>query len=307
MKSTILITGITGFLGSSIGEILCKNEYRVIATKRKTSNLKNCIEYSGNVIWIDLDMYSWKENIVAFEPEIIIHAAWKGVELDERNNWEAQINNILFFQDLLEIAKKSKTKKIIALGSQAEYGHFDKVVSENQPLKSTTAYGVTKIIISQLLEGFSKENKIEWYWLRIFSIYGEKQSTIWLLPSVIVNIGKTDLTSMDFSKGEQKYSYLYIQDFSMAILKIVQHTQKSSGFYNISASKLISIKDIVTYIRDYINPLFILNFGVFPYRNNQLMHIVGDTKKFRKVFGEIESTTFEIAITNIIKFHMSQK
>ena len=303
MKTTVLITGITGFLGCHIGELLCNDGYKIVATRRKSSNLKNCLGFERNITWIDIDEDNWKEKIITYHPQIIIHAAWIGVEASEREDWGLQTQNLFFLQQLLEIAKHSNTKKIIALGSQSEYGFIDTIVTENHRLRPTNAYGAVKIIISQLLSNYCVQNLIKWYWLRVFSIFGEKESTKWLLPSAITTIAISGKSSMDFSLGEQQYAYLYVKDFANSIKKFIEYSYNSSGIYNISASKPAKLKNIITNIKNNINPEFVLNFGALPYRQDQSMLVAGNTNKYNQIFGEIDKTSFEVAIKNTISFY----
>lgn len=303
MKATVLITGITGFLGCHIGKLLNDEGYKIIATKRTSSNLNNCSDFKEQIIWVNTDDADWKEKIITHQPQIIIHAAWIGVEASERNDWDLQTQNIFFLQQLLEIAKCSVTKKIIAFGSQSEYGFIDTVVTENHPLQPTSAYGAVKIIISQLLKNFCVQNLINWYWLRVFSIFGEKESTKWLLPSAITTIANSGKSSMDFSLGEQQYAYLYVKDFAIAIKRFIEYRGNCSGIYNISASKSAKLKSIITNIKNTINPAFVLNFGALPYRQDQSMLVAGDTNKYNQIFGEIDKTSFEVAIKNTISFY----
>ena len=303
MKDTIFITGITGFLGSQIGKYLCVEGYKVIATKRTESSLKNCTEYIQNIKWVNIDEVNWELEIINLKPQIIIHAAWIGVESSYRNDWILQSKNLIFIQKIFEIAQLSNTKKMIGLGSQAEYGFTNAVVKEIQELFPDSAYGSVKIITSNLLELFCTKNKIEWYWLRVFSVFGEKESPKWLLPSFIKNICDESKNYMDFSLGEQKYAYLFVDDFANAILKVVAHSKGGSGIYNLCSTNLISIKDIITMIKNKIRPSFDLNFGALPYREGQSMLIAGDITKFKTEFGEYEFTSLEIGINKIIDSH----
>lgn len=305
MKATVLITGITGFLGCHIGSWLCHEGYKVIATKRSLSNLHNCSDFKEAVVWVNTDETNWKQAVIAHQPQIIIHAAWIGVEAADRNDWNLQIQNVLFLQQLLEIAKLSNTIKIIGLGSQAEYGFIKTIVTENHPMSPTNAYGAVKIIVSKLLENFAIHCSINWYWLRVFSVFGEKESTKWLLPSVITTIANSKKSNMDFSLGEQQYAYLYVKDFANAIKCIMQNSKNYSGVYNISASTPSSIKNIIIRIKNLINPSFLLNFGALPYRQNQSMLIAGDSTKYHEIFGRIDNTPFDEAIKKTIKFYTS--
>ena len=303
MKEAILITGATGFLGCHIATLLCEKNYQVIATRRTNSGLKNCIEFQQQIDWVNTDDQNWKEIIIGLKPTIIIHAAWMGVMASERDDWELQAKNLILLQDLLYVAKQSNTQKIIGLGSQAEYGFIDSVVEETHPLKPSTAYGAVKILSAQLLKHFALQNNIQWHWLRVFSVFGEKEGEQWLMPTVIKTIAQGQLKKMAFSAGNQKYAYLYIKDFANAVYKILTNQNNVSGIYNISAGNPLPLKKVITLIRDILNPAFELGFGELYTRPNQSMLIAGDMSKFNRTFGILETTNFEESIHNTINFY----
>ncbi|WP_214071528.1 NAD(P)-dependent oxidoreductase [Mucilaginibacter sp. dw_454] len=291
--SRVFITGITGFLGSNIGRYLIEDGHTVAAIYRGTSSKKLCAGFEDQIDWILQDESNWTEKAEKFSPEIIIHSAWLGVSHLERNIWDKQLENIEFVKQLLLIAKSADTKKVIALGSQAEYGMFEGCVAESHQLKPTEAYGSVKIVCSELLKQFCNSNNIDWYWLRLFSVFGSGESENWLIPTLINKL----LTSnyMDLTPGEQKYAYLYADDLGRAINNIIVNKGKS-GVYNISAKQPVSLKNLVTTIRDQVNPKFELHFGKLEYRENQAMHIQGDVTKFIEAFGEFELSDFKQAL-----------
>jgi nucleoside-diphosphate-sugar epimerase len=299
-KKYILITGITGFLGSHIAEKLVNN-YNVIGLKRKKSNAWRCEEFKSKVLWIDIDEdknYLYELN--NYRISTIIHGAWIGVESNEREDWSVQIKNIQFLLEILEVAKKISIEKFIFLGSQAEYGNINGLVTEVQECDALNAYGSVKLACLEILKTFSKNNNINWIWLRLFSLFGEKEDEVWLFPSLIKRI-KTE-SQMDFTLGEQKYSYLYVKDFASIIDKIV-FLEIQSGIYNVSSDIVRSIRSLVLEIRDRINTKFHLNFGVLKYRDNQSMHMQGSINKLTDQIGKIEFTDFSIAIENTIKYY----
>jgi nucleoside-diphosphate-sugar epimerase len=286
----IFITGITGFLGSNIAEYLIKEGHTIAATYRKTSSKKRCAGFENDIVWILQDDNDWCEKVINFKPEIIIHSAWLGVEHNERNLWEVQLTNIDFIKQILFIAKKVNAKKFISLGSQAEYGVFDGCITEHHPLNPTEAYGCVKVICTELVRQFCTSHNINWFWLRLFSFFGKGQSDEWLIPNLVNKLLTTD--HMDFTPGEQKYAYLYVEDLARAINSIV-NINGPSGVYNISGKHLISLKNLIKNIRDQINPSFVLNFSKLEYRPNQPMWMQGDVSKFTEQFGEFELSGFE--------------
>lgn len=300
----VLLTGITGFLGSHIAEILTKNNIEVIGLKRSTSNLSRCISFADDIKWIDLDNGGdWKAQVIAQSPTEIIHCAWIGVEANDRNQWSLQAKNIQLLIDLLEITQGLDLKKFIFLGSQAEYGNISHKVSEDDGVEPMNAYASIKLSCLQILKTYAELHHINWVWLRVFSVFGERESENWLIPSVINTI-KTG-TEMDFTGGEQQYAYLYAGDFAKILLSIVEHKIKS-GVYNVSANHTLTLKSLISQIRDAINPSFQLNFGAIPYRQNQSMHIQGDITKLTNEIGMIDFTDFNVALSKTLNYYLSK-
>jgi UDP-glucose 4-epimerase len=297
----VLITGITGFLGSNIAKNLIDNDIQVIGLKRESSDIWRCQEFKEKIIWIDIDNQGlFKDQLSKHTFDTVIHGAWLGVESDDRNNWELQSKNILFLIHLLDVAKEVGVKKFIFLGSQSEYGNIDGKITEEHNTKSISAYGSIKLACLEIVKTYCNTNDINWIWLRLFSLFGEKENENWLIPSLIKSIIQDK--QMDFTLGEQKYAYLYVKDLAKIINKIIIKSVQS-GIYNVSSNEIRTIKSLIEDIRNYINPTFILNFGALPYRQNQSMHIEGDMYKLRNQIGEIQFTDYSIALRNTINYY----
>jgi nucleoside-diphosphate-sugar epimerase len=299
----ILLTGATGFLGSYIAEALLKDKHQLILTKRESSNLWRCTSFTDLCQWTDIDNGDWENDIRKFNPSVIINAAWDGVSADFRENWIPQINNLFFQQKLLFIASETDVELIIGIGSQAEYGEFNGCVDELYPANPTSAYGAVKLCALNILKTFCEQNNIRWYWFRLYSCFGERESENWLIPSAIKKMLTSDY--MNLTLGEQKYSYLYIKDVAH-LFNIAVNSLAENGIYNISSTTQRSLREVLNLIRKYINPSFNLNWGGLPYRKNQSMLNGGDMKKTNNAFHFIESSDWEQNLYKTIEYYKNQ-
>jgi nucleoside-diphosphate-sugar epimerase len=299
----ILLTGATGFLGSHIAEALLKDKHQLILTKRGSSDLWRCTSFASLCKWTNTDNENWEDDIRNFNPSVIINTAWDGVSANYRENWVSQINNLFFQQKLLSIASETGVELIIGMGSQAEYGEFNGCVNELYPANPTSAYGAAKLCALTLLKTFCEQNNIRWYWFRLFSCFGERESEDWLIPSAIKKMLTSD--GMDLTSGEQKYSYLYIKDvarlFSAAVDSLAEN-----GVYNISSATQRSLKEVLTLVREYIDPSFKLNWGRLPYRKNQSMLNGGDMQKTIEAFHFTESSDWEQNLYKTIEYYTNK-
>jgi len=303
-KQKIFITGGGGFLGSAILEYLVNNNYEIMAAKRTETDLFRCKIFYDDIKWVNTDDEDYKKKVIRFAPTIIFHAAWSGVSSTDRNDWSKQIKNFNFLADILDIASNIKLQKLLVLGSQSEYGNINNKVNENHTINAVEAYSVSKIAMQNIIEKFCNQNNIDWYWLRVFSVFGPGEAKNWFIPWIINNQLKNNDTNVTLC--EQKYDYLYIADFVKMIVQIINAKKPASGIYNICSGNFISLKIIVEYIKKLIGSNAKINYGAIPYRANQSMEISGDNSKYNTNFGSIERTEFEHAMNQTISYYREQ-
>ena len=300
MSKKILITGITGFLGSQLGEDLINKGNIVYGIKRNNSSLERCKTFAEKVIWVNIEDDNWKQMVLSYKPDIFLHSAWEGVGAVDRDNWQVQLKNIDLTLALLDIAKTVKVEKFIGFGSQAEYGFFSGKIDENHPVIPVSAYGLAKNVISQLIKCYCEQNNINWYWLRLFSFFGEKEAENWFIPSVIKNIYNNK--PMDMTPGLQRYAYMYVNDLSNIVGRIINSSIKSN-IYNLSSNEAFELKTIVEKIIKIVNPSNPqINFGVLPYRDNQPMLVQGDSSKLSNELGDLIETNFDKSLFNVVEY-----
>lgn len=91
-------------------------------------------------------------------------------------------------------------------------------------------------------------------------MFGPHEADKWLIPSLIRSISND--THMNLTPGEQKLAYLYVGECAKAI-EMAIYADNKSGVYNICSDNPTSLKELVTNIRDRINPDFKLNLVPF--------------------------------------------
>ena len=297
----IFLTGISGFIGSHLAELLVSERFQVMALKRKSSDLWRCAAFEDQIIWVTEE--SMETSMLDFRPDVILHLGWTGISHLDRANWELQMSNLPILLNLLKIGKQISVKKFLAFGSQAEYGPVEGRVSELFQPKPDNAYAVMKLTAQKMLEIFCKQHDIEWYWLRIYSVFGPREDKNWFVPMVINNL--LNSVPCNLTNCEQQYDYLYVKDLAGMILEVIRAKADSSGVYNISSNQSKSIKSLISRINEIINSESVIAFGAIPYRQNQSMHIEGNSELFNTTFGKYPFTDMKSALTETINFYRS--
>lgn len=277
----ILITGANGFLGSNILRSLIKKNYEICILTRKSSNFSRINDLLDKVI---VCYYTDLENL-HFSADLVIHFAWQGVSADDRNNIETQIKNLSILKNLLFYCKSNSVKRIIGIGSQAEYGFYEKIVDENHSLDfDSHAYGTVKNLCRYYIKNFCESNNIGWTWLRLFSFYGPDEDPNWFIPWLILNV--LNENNIDMTEGNQRYAYMHVNDFTSLFLEIIKSKKTIDKIYNVCSENDKSLKQIALIIKKIIKPKsFNINFGVKPYRKNQIMFMKGNISKLLNDLG----------------------
>lgn len=296
------VTGASGFIGSYLVKALVDDGHEVLCLKRITSKLDSLDGYEKCVKWVNTSD-NWQEAFIEFHPYIVFNLAWNGVAAADRVVWEKQVSNIAMQQELLDLALKTGCKKIVGTGSQSEYGDFNEKIDEEYPINPKTAYAAVKAASLTIMKSFCEINNIDWYWFRLFPLFGPHEADKWLIPSLIRSISND--TQMDLTPGEQKLAYLYVGECAKAI-EMAIYADNKSGVYNICSDNPTSLKELVTNIRDRINPDFKLNFGSLPYRYGQCMYMEGDTTKLRDNIYNLNTSDFDVQLDNTIKYYLKR-
>ena len=290
----IFVSGATGYLGYHFVKVAINQGHEVLCLRRPTSRSLFESEIENKVKWVVNDE-ELKSAVIDFQPDVLFHAAWGGVRGADRNNIEIQKENLVMSHNLFTLYPY---KQIIAIGSQAEYGYYNDIISEDHTLKPTMEYAKAKIQCCKDLQHYCEQNNIEWQWIRIFTVFGEKQTggLIKLAIEKCLNVEK----SFDTTPGEQKYSYLYAEDFGKAICNMLGSKGKS-GIYNLSQPQCLkSNKEILESVKTLTKSDIHLNFGAMPYPEGQVMLMDGSVNKFEKAFGAVPYTDFNTALEHTI-------
>lgn len=291
----IFLSGATGYLGYHIARQCIKDGHNILCLRRHSSvSLFN--EYEEKLVkWVTIGEKEYKEKIASFAPEVLIHAAWGGVRGEGRDKVDTQMRNLSLSRELYSLYQY---KQIIALGSQAEYGFYEGPVSEDYPLNPTTEYGKAKVICCKELQTYCESHNIEWQWVRVFTVFGEKQ-TGGLIKFAIEKFSSKEKT-FSTTEGKQIYSYLYAGDFAQSICNMLG-VVGNSGIYNISQPKsLYSNREVLECIKALTHSSIKINYGVIPYANDQVMLMDGKVDKYEQHFGNIPHTEFTAALKSTI-------
>jgi nucleoside-diphosphate-sugar epimerase len=300
MKRDIIIHGPSSFLGKHLLRYFIDHNIFPIIICRTKSNIDEfentklfkIYRYTNKIDEINLT------ELHLLNP-IFIDFAWNGVFGSERNSVEQISVNIPNIISSIEFANNNKCVHWVGFGSQAEYGNLDKIISENDFCKPTTLYGKSKLLCSQISSELCSKFGIKHSWFRLFSVYGPDDNHEWLIQYLIKEMLLNK--EINVTKGDQKWDYLYVDDISKMLHKLIISDQ-ACGICNLGSGNSEPVKNLILKIKELTKSNSVINFGAIQYRSDQVMIMQSNIDKLTKILNWKPEINLEIGLKSTINF-----
>jgi nucleoside-diphosphate-sugar epimerase len=275
----ILITGAGGFVGAAIAKAALAVGHDVVGLVRNDRSRLAPIADRISLQRVDLaDAPAVAALLGSVSPDIVIHSAWEGVGGASRSG-NIQLDNIRTTVGLADAAIAAGARKFVGIGSQAEYGRYDRRITETDLPQPTMLYGAAKLAANHLAAQRCREAGVSFAWLRLFSVYGPGDNPNWLIPSTAASLVRGIRPKC--TAGTQKWDYLYIDDVADGVLAAAL-TDRATGVFNLSSGDPVAVRTIVEMLRDIAAPGLKLTFGEVPFGPDQIMHLEGDNSRLHE-------------------------
>ena len=221
----ILVTGATGFIGSHLMEKLKSSKFKIFALRRN----KNLPKKNKNIYWINKGLE--EVNLIDFKDiEIVIHLASVGVSPKVESIKKLDDINVKESLRLINLANNAGVKRFIATGTCLEYGKEAdnwQNIPPNATLKPLCSYSKSKAKSFKLLYEFACKNKIQLFYGRIFSAYGEGQYKKNFWPSLKL----AAITGNDFymTLGNQIRDFIKVEEVAQHLLNAISREDVLTG------------------------------------------------------------------------------
>ncbi len=277
IKKKVIIFGGSGFIGINLIKKLKKNKFNITYVSRKKikkSNLQNKVRH----ICCDVSKKKSLKKIRDYYDYIINLSG----NIDHKNKLQTIRTHYLGCKNLVDHFQKKKFKLFIQIGSSLEYGNLNSPHIESSRTNATSTYGLSKLKATKYLEKKSKKNNFSFLVLRLYQIYGPFQKNNRLLPYVI-NSSIAD-KAFACTDGSQLRDFLYVDDFTSLILKILKKKNFKSGIFNVGFGKPYKVKEVINLVTKNVKkgkPLF----GKILMRKEEKKIYYPNIKKVSKTFN----------------------
>ena len=298
MKRAI-ITGATGAVGTALVKELITNNIETLVLCREGSRRNHQIPDHPLVTrkHCSLDQLASIENDTGNNYDVFYHFAWMGTTGAERNDMYLQNQNVRFALDAVGVAKRFGCKKFIGAGSQADYGRVEGMLKPDTPAFPEMGYGIAKLCAGQMTREYAHQLGMEHIWVRILSVYGPNDGAQSMVMSTIAKLKRGEVPQ--FTKGEQKWDYLYSGDAAEAF-RLLGEKGHNGKVYVLGSGKARPLAEYIRGIRDVVAPNAEIALGLIPYGERQVMHLQADISELQRDTGFHPETEFSTGIRKLI-------
>lgn len=296
-----VMTGGSGPVGMALIQKLLDEDIEIFLFQREESERKFHLPKDERLHIANCSLEQLKD----FAPQerdfdVFFHLGWVNTLQKLREDIDKQFENVKYSCDAVRLAYEMGCHTFIGAGSQAEYGRHEEPLRDDTLCTPENAYGITKLCACHSTRVLCQKYGIRHIWPRILSGYGKYDNKYSVLVSNIINAFEG--RKMKFSKGEQIWDFLYMDDIADALYRLAKKG-KDNQIYPIGSGKARPLKEYIAILCDKLGKSDEMVLGEVPYKEKQIMHLEADISKLQKDTGWEPKVEFDEGIERVIEYY----
>ena len=251
-----------------------------------------------------LDEITIRQIIHAVQPEFVVHlAASKDRGVDTAAYREGYKTNLIGSLNLINACQDiSALTRFVFLGSTDEYGQLHTPFKESDKEAPITAYGASKLAVTEVLRALSRSNKFPSVTLRPTIAYGPGQDDSMFLPALIRAL--VEGRNFDMSLGEQTRDFVYVDDLVQAIIQALLAPSLCGDVINISSATPIRIDALAKMTANILGKGAeeLLKFGAKDYRTSDVMQYWAANTLAKSLLGWSPTVSLEEGVQRTVDY-----
>jgi nucleoside-diphosphate-sugar epimerase len=308
-----LITGIGGFIGSSIARALLSRGEAVRGLDNFSTGKKgNLAEIAGRIEVHEADITDLDA----------MHRACKGVDfvlhqaaipsvpksvLDPLGSNRANVDGTV---NVLIAARDAKAKRVVYAASSSAYGDTPTLPKrEGMKPDPISPYAVAKLASEHYMVSFFRCYGLETVCLRYFNIFGPRQDPSspysGVLAKFITQMLKGEQPTI-FGDGEQSRDFTYIDNAVNAnLLACKADASKAAGeVFNVATGRRVTLNETFKALQPLTSYSGQVKYG--PARGGDVKHSLADVSKAEAGLGYRPTVDFEEGLRRTIEWYRKE-
>ena len=313
VKKRALITGITGFAGSHLAELLLKESIKVYGTYRWRSRTENIDHLNGklNLIEADLlDLKSLQKVMMDVRPDYVFHlaaqsfvpASWTSPGVTMEINAVGSVN-------LFEAIRSAKIDPLIQIAcSSEEYGLVlpnEVPIKETNPLRPLSPYAVSKIALDFLGYQSFKSYGLKIVRTRGFNHTGARRGDVFVCSAFAKQVAEIEKKKKKpiLMVGNLKAirDFTDVRDMVRAYW-LAANKGKPGEVYNICSGRGVKIQDVLDKLLAMSKVKIIVKQDPARMRPSDVPILLGSFAKFKRATGWKPTIDFDKTLKDILDY-----
>lgn len=241
-----LVTGIAGFVGSHVADLLIEQGFEVIGIDNFFTGKKENI--NPKAVFVERDIRDKTSLKLLPRVDYVFHlASLARIQPSIDNPIESNDVNLNGTLNILEYCRSNKSKFIFS-SSSSIYEGSKLPTNERDPIKPKNPYALQKWLGEQYIRLYGELYGMDYTILRYFNVYGERQILDGAYAAVVgifldqKSKGEPLTITND---GEQARDFTYVRDVAKANFMAMGWDRES---YNIGTGQNYSINQIADFV-----------------------------------------------------------
>ena len=317
-KTTILVTGGAGFIGSNLCEYFLEKGYLVTCLDNFVTGHRHNIEgflTHENFKLIEGDIRNFDDCKKAVEnSDYVLHQAALG-SVPRSINDPITTNdvNVSGFLNMLVAARDARVKRFVYAASSSTYGDSENLPKVEEVIgKPLSPYAITKYVNELYAEIFGKTYGLETIGLRYFNVYGKRQDPngayAAVIPKFVMQLMKHESPVIN---GDGKYSrdFTYIDNVIQMneLAMLTQNPEAVNTVYNTAFGDRTTLNDMVFSLKEFLAE-FDKNIADVPViygpnRIGDIPHSLASIDKAKKLLNYNPNYSFQSGLKEAVKWY----
>jgi UDP-glucose 4-epimerase len=282
----ILITGISGFIGSALFQRLKQLELHTI--DNLSFGNKELIKIPDSHFFIEDIRNRLKvfEIIQTIQPDWVTHlAAIHFIPYCNQHPFESSQVNIEGTKNILDACEATPSvKKVLYASTAAVYPIMDGPIHEEVPTGPLDIYGLSKLTGEYLCRAFHERTGVPTIICRFFNAFGPNETNPHLIPAIQeqINLGKREIA---LGNLEPKRDFIHTSDMANAIEMLLNKFDTGIDVFNLGQGREYSVMEIVQAFEDCLGEPIKVVQDPARMRKSDRMHLLADITKLKSFTG----------------------
>src|SRR5215469_6130868 len=308
--ATYLITGVAGFIGSSLARaVLAQGDQVRGVDNLATGKQENLAEIESRIDFQEADILDFEAMKQACQGiDFVLHqAAIPSVPKSVLDPLGSNAANVDGTVNVLVAARNAKVKRVVYAASSSAYGDQPTLPKhESMTPDPISPYAVAKLAGEYYMTSFYRCYGLETVCLRYFNIFGPRQDPSSPYSGVLAKFSTQMLRGEQptiFGDGEQSRDFTYIDNAVEAnLLACTAPADKAAGqVFNTATGRRVTLNQTFTLLQGMTAYKGHPKYG--PERGGDIKHSLADTTRVEAALGYKPKVDFEEGLRRTVEWY----